>query len=273
MDMRGFTITRPFTRVYHIRDPLGVYMTLLVGAKQALLFDTGYGLFDPRPQICAITPLPLTVLCSHHHHDHLLGARWFDEVILPQGEIAGAGRYVGGLQRRRVLKRAKECGIVLTSDEQRDYLAFVMPPLRPLDTQSFDLGGLKARVWPMPGHTRDSVGLWVEEERLLLAGDNLNPTVWLFMKDSATVAEYAATMRNALYLPFAHVLCPHTGEPIGRRAVQSYTDGLRSEVFREALPVCIPPHALVTTCACSPAEGFTFIFDSARMEVDGGEKR
>ncbi len=270
MELHGFTVTRPFARVYHIRDPLGVYMTLLVGTQQALLFDTGYGLFDLCQQIRAITTLPITVLCSHHHHDHLLGARWFDEVFLPQGEIAEAERYVGGLQRRRALKRAKECGIPLTPKEQQDYFAFAMPPLRPLIAQAFDLGGLKARVWSMPGHTRDSVGLWVEEERLLLAGDNLNPTVWLFMEDSTTVAQYAATMRNALYLPFTHVLCPHTREPIAHRAVQSYTDGLRPEVFREALPVRIPPYTRVATRACSPAEGFTFVFDSARMEGVGG---
>ncbi|MCE5344571.1 MAG: MBL fold metallo-hydrolase [Eubacteriales bacterium] len=266
MDVGGFTVTHPFARVYHIRDVLGVYMTLLVGMERALLFDTGYGLFDVQSQMRAITPLPLTVVCSHHHHDHLLGARWFSEVFLPEGEIAGADRYVGGYQRQSVLTRAREGGIRLTPQERESYLAFPMPPLKPLGAQVFELGGLRVRVWPMPGHTRDSVGLWVEEERLLLTGDNFNPVVWLFLEDSATVEEYVSTMQNALYLPFAHVLCPHAGQPVKRRAVEDYTDGLRPEVFREAQPVDIPPYSRVATRACSPAEGYTFVFDNARAD-------
>ncbi len=30
--------------VYHIADPLGVFMTVIVGEEKALLLDTGYGI-------------------------------------------------------------------------------------------------------------------------------------------------------------------------------------------------------------------------------------
>jgi glyoxylase-like metal-dependent hydrolase (beta-lactamase superfamily II) len=241
-------------------------MTLLVGTERALLFDTGYGLFDVRALVRAITPLPLTVLISHHHHDHALGARWFDEAYLPEGEMAELGRYTGGGQRRRILARAEESGVPLSPAQREAYLTFAMPPIRPLSERVFELGGLRARVWPMPGHTRDSVGLMVEEERLLLAGDNLNPVVWLFFSDSTPLAQYACTMRNALYLPFAHALCPHAGEPMSRRAVEDYVEGLRPDVFRTAEKVSIPPYGRFDTRSCVPANGFTLVFDGKRAE-------
>ena len=206
------------------------------------------------------------MLCSHHHHDHLLGARWFDEVFLPEGEIAGAGRCTGLFQRKRALKRARSEGLPLGEAEREAYLAFEMPPMRPLGSQTFELGGLRARVWPMPGHTRDSVGLWVEEERLLLPGDNLNPVVWLFFGDSATAGQYVSTMRNALYLPFTHALCPHAEAPVERRAAEAYADGLTPALFRSARPERIPRYARIATRSCSPAEGFTLVFDAKKAE-------
>ena len=62
--------------VYHIQDCMGVCMTLLVGKDRALLVDTGYGLENVREMAASITALPVTVLLTHAHHDHALGARW-----------------------------------------------------------------------------------------------------------------------------------------------------------------------------------------------------
>lgn len=38
-----FKIHQPFTCVYHIEDPMGVFVTLIVGSKRAALIDTGDG--------------------------------------------------------------------------------------------------------------------------------------------------------------------------------------------------------------------------------------
>ena len=60
--------------VYHIQDCMGVCMTLLVGKDRALLVDTGYGLENVLEMTASITALPVTVLLTHAHHDHALGA-------------------------------------------------------------------------------------------------------------------------------------------------------------------------------------------------------
>jgi glyoxylase-like metal-dependent hydrolase (beta-lactamase superfamily II) len=269
MARRQFTVFNPFAGIYHVRDALSAHMTLLVGDKAALLFDTGYGLFDPLPMLRRITPLPLIVVLSHGHYDHTLGCCWFEEVYLPQGEEEGYRQNTGEAMRIRVLKRVADAGIPLTAEQRADYLAFSMPEPCTLTQQSFDLGGLHVRVWPMPGHTTGSVGLLVEERRLLLAGDNLNPVVWLFFKDCTSLAEYARTMRSTLYLPFSHAICPHADQPYERAAVEDYVEGLRPETYLKAKPVRIEPYTDIATCECVPAEGFKLVFDSAEAYADG----
>ncbi len=273
MNAADFTVLHPFTGVYHIRDALGAHMTLLVGRERALLFDTGYGLGDLRAEVRTITPLPLTVVCSHAHYDHLLGARWFPEVWLSAGELPACRAGACPAHRGRVLRRAQSAGLNLTETEKRAYLRAAGTEYRPLAVREFDLGGLRARVWPMPGHTRGSVGLWVEEPRLLLAGDNLNPVVWMFFGDCTSLAQYSATVRDLLYLPFAYALCPHADRPLARAAVEEYAEGLCPETYLRAKPVAIPPYRDIETRECAPAGGFTLVFDGTRAQADGSLSR
>lgn len=268
MQARGFTIQNPFRRVYHIRDGLDAHMTLLVGDREALLFDTGYGLANLPQAVRAITSLPLSVVLSHGHYDHVLGSRWFPTVYLSEEEMDNYGNAMGNGQRERVLARADERGFRLTPAETEAYSAFSAPKPQPLPRRTFDLGGLHVRVWPMPGHTRGSTALYVEELRLLLPGDNLNPVVWLFFDDRMPLAQYAATMRTVLYLPFAHALCPHDDRPVKRAEAEAFVDGLTPATFRKARPVRIPPYLEQDTRECSPARGFKLIFNAQDVATD-----
>ena len=53
---------------------------LILGRERALLFDTGMGIGDLRALTSKLTTLPVTVLNSHTHNDHV-GDNWqFDTV-------------------------------------------------------------------------------------------------------------------------------------------------------------------------------------------------
>src|SRR5262249_27657364 len=54
------------------------YLTL--GSKQALLFDTGMGISDIKKVVAELTKLPVIVLNSHTHDDHVGGNWEFDNV-------------------------------------------------------------------------------------------------------------------------------------------------------------------------------------------------
>lgn len=250
--------------VYHLRDALDARMTLLVGARRALLWDAGYGLCDLREAVRGITALPLTVLCSHAHADHALGCRRFPKAYLSREDFAARAEAIGPVARARVLGRAREAGIAMGEGEAARYLADGRDPFAPLRAARFDLGGLGAHVLPMPGHTRGSIGLWVPARRLLLPGDNLNPVLWLFLADSLPLAAYALVLQGMLRLPFAHALCPHDDRLYSRAQVQALADGLTASAMRHARPVRIPGHEEIATMAFSPAPGFELVFDGAR---------
>lgn len=59
---------------YQFTDGLNVAnMYLLLGSEKALLIDTGNGLSDLPQAIGEITDLPLTVVNTHGHYDHIHG--------------------------------------------------------------------------------------------------------------------------------------------------------------------------------------------------------
>ena len=53
---------------------------LILGKKQALLFDTGMGISDLKKVVTELTHLPILVLNSHTHNDHV-GSNWQFERI------------------------------------------------------------------------------------------------------------------------------------------------------------------------------------------------
>ena len=114
--MKGFRAVQVMPGVWHIADDMGVCMTLLAGEKRALLADAGYGLEDVRAFVRTLTALPLTVLLTHAHHDHVLGARWFQETFMPEADLPYFERYTSALQRSRVQEQALAKGLHLPDD-------------------------------------------------------------------------------------------------------------------------------------------------------------
>src|SRR2546425_9551068 len=67
-----FSVYRVEPGVYAVYEPhqfQEVISYLILGSKQALLFDTGMGMAGLRPLIGGLTRLPVVVLHSHTHHD------------------------------------------------------------------------------------------------------------------------------------------------------------------------------------------------------------
>lgn len=85
----------------------------------------------------------------------------------------------------------------------------------------------------LAGHTRGSVGLLLEKERLLLAGDGLNPTLLLLGGEAAPIGQLRQTLEAAEQLPFDPGIFPAI--PRGRcrksrwDSICAHLDCLRTE--------------------------------------------
>ena len=73
-----FVVYRAADGVFAIVEPYQwqeAISYLIVGSTRAMLFDTGIGVAPIRPVVESLTSLPVTVLNSHTHFDHV-GGNW-----------------------------------------------------------------------------------------------------------------------------------------------------------------------------------------------------
>ena len=59
---------------------------LLCGDKQAVLIDTGLGVDNIKNVVDGLTTLPILVLTTHVHWDHIGGHKYFDHIAVFENE-------------------------------------------------------------------------------------------------------------------------------------------------------------------------------------------
>ena len=155
--------------MWHLEEDYRVYCTLVQGKDLAILWDTGQGKQDLAAYLAERAQTPYLVCNSHGHADHI------------GGNFRFSGVYAHPADWPLLEAHARMTG--------RDWHA------EPLEAgMSADLGERRVKVVSLAGHTRGSVGLLLEDEGLLLAGDGLNPTLLMLGPESATFAQLRTTL-------------------------------------------------------------------------------
>lgn len=153
---------------------------LLQSEGGAALVDTGFGFSAPQMAENAAALLgdrPLdAVLLTHSHYDHASGVpearrRW------PEVKVYGAAYAKKTFERESALQTIRDmnenAALVHGASGYRAESAglFVDVPLAEGD--AVEIGALRFTVLETPGHTRDCLSFWCEEEGLLLASETL----------------------------------------------------------------------------------------------------
>lgn len=260
----SFEVNRVCNGVTHIRDCMGVCMTLIEGEKAALLVDTGYGVEDVGAFVAALTDKPLTVLLTHNHHDHALGARWFEKTVMLPEDLSEWQVFTGAEKRRVVLGQAQAKNIAVTEE---DFCRGACRLPYAIHGGSLDLGGLTARIIPCPGHTPGSCVVFIPERSLLLTGDDWNPCTWLFFEAALGVRQYRDNLRKLQELPFKHVLCSHQLDLYPREKFDDFANHLMDDVLFSAQPVVIGGYEHINTRQANIADGQILVFDWDKAQM------
>jgi hydroxyacylglutathione hydrolase len=165
------------------------YSYLIVGRSRAVLFDSGSGTRDISGVVANLTTLPVTVIVSHLHYDHLGGIGPFEHVAmidLPETRADVSG---GFFKPSRYEYLGFFDGHVAPSFRIKKWLA---------PGAVIDLGGRMLRVLSTPGHTPSSVALFDEANRRLFIGDFIYPTTLYAFLPGASLSAYQATARMLL---------------------------------------------------------------------------
>lgn len=172
-----------------IRSMTGEIMYLVEGKEKAVLVDTCLGVGHLRKFVENLTDKPITVLLTHGHVDHALGAPEFDEVYMNSADIEVYEK-MSPLEERIGYIQANLGGNLPVFTEE-DYVQPVPADFKELkDGQSFDLGGVHIEVYALPGHTHGTMVMLIPEERALILGDACNNSTFLFDENSLSVNEY-----------------------------------------------------------------------------------
>ena len=69
-----------------------VYMYLLSGNREAVLIDTGMGMIPLKEIAASLTDLPVKVLLTHGHIDHIGGTGAFGEDVYKRQDMIPSSR-------------------------------------------------------------------------------------------------------------------------------------------------------------------------------------
>jgi len=147
---------------------------LVLGGERAALIDTGDGIGDLRALVRELTDLPVEVVNTHHHIDHVAQNYRFDRVAIFDHPLSRATAERGFsheeaacLIREGLVRKPFPAGF--------DPATYHMPPFRVTrwlrDGDRIDLGGRTLEVIHTPGHAPDHICLLDPEARLLWTGD------------------------------------------------------------------------------------------------------
>ena len=240
-----FTVKRHEPWLYSIKDKMEVFCWLAVGEHSALLFDTGYGIGDLPGEVRKITDKPLTVMLSHGHADHAMGAYQFDRVLLHANDVELIKEHCGPVWRQKAIdgveKNRSKLGACVDGFNPEAYLAKGTGSITVLEEDAkFDLGGLTIHVIPMPGHTKGSVGLLFPQHGILLTGDAANRATFMFLPESMQIAEYLKMLETVSNLDFTTHYVGHQDTAYPKKWFAKYIKVAENALNGKGKPMKIP---------------------------------
>lgn len=250
-------ISDPWFEVYRIRPSVfaiyephqyeEVISYLVTGTRKALLFDTGMGISNIQKVVQTLTKLPVSVLNSHTHNDHV-GDNWrFTDVYGMDTDFTRANAKGSKEDAQAELAPDQLCGDLPTGFNAREYAT------RPFhishwlhDGDKIELGGRTLQVIATPGHTPDSIALLDAKNGLLFTGDTFYPgPIFLYRPETDLDAYLASVKKLAALAPRLQLLLPAHNVPVAEpgylpqvvAAMEQVRSGSQKAVYQNGIKV------------------------------------
>ncbi len=215
-------------RITDVRAVLGDAAFLIDDGETAVLYDTGFGFTGERIAEnirAALDGRQLDyILLTHSHYDHVLGTpyilRYYPDAKVVAGEYAATiFKKPSALAKMRELDRkfAHICGV----EEYDDLTDALKVDIVVRDGDVLSCGAMRFTVVALPGHTKCSVGFYMEENRLLLSTETLGVYFGNDTYMPSYLVGYQMTLDSfakARQLSIQSLLIPHYGVVTGEEA-------------------------------------------------------
>ena len=225
-NLERIAIKDPWFEVYKIRPGvLAIYEPhqseevisyVILGTKRALLFDTGMGISNIRDVVESQTRLPVSVLNSHTHDDHV-GDNWrFSDIYGMDTDFTRTNAKGSREDAQAEIAPGEICGDLPPRFKPAEYVTKPFHVSHWIhDHEKIDLGGRTLEIIATPGHTPDAIALLDEKNGLLFTGDTfyVGP-IWLFRPETDLDAYVASVKKLASLAPKLQLLLPAHNTPV-----------------------------------------------------------
>ena len=208
-------------KITDVRAVKGDAAFLIDDGKTAILYDsgfafTGYKVADNIKAVLGERKLDYVFL-THSHYDHALGSVYVKKRY-PDVKIV-AGEYAAKIFEKPTAKKVMreldgKCALSFGVTEYEDLIDNLSVDLAVNDGDVIKAGGMTFRVIALPGHTKCSVGFYLEENKLLLGSETLG----VYAGNGVVVPSYLIgygvameSMRKIAGIEVENILVPHYG--------------------------------------------------------------
>jgi len=234
-NLERVTVSDKWFEVYRIRPGVfaiyephqseEVISYLIMGRKKAILFDSGMGISNIKKLTADLTSLPVSVVNSHTHNDHI-GDNWrFTDVYGMDTDFTRESARGSTRDAQAELAPAELCGELPRGFDAKTYSTKPFHITHVLhDGDKLDLDGRALQVIATPGHTPDSLMLLDEANGLLFTGDMYYAgPIYLYRPETDLDAYVASMKKVAALAPRLQLLLPAHNVAVGGPSVLAHT--------------------------------------------------
>jgi len=247
--------------IYEPHQSEEVISYLIVGQKQALLFDTGMGIGNIHKIVSRLTSLPVVVLNSHTHDDHVGGNWQFSSIFGMDTAFTRENAKGSTADAQAEIAPGEICGSLPKGFDPKTYrtkpwhVSFFIH-----DGFRIKLGGRTVEVIATPGHTPDAIALLDRDNKLLFTGDTYYPApIWLYRPETDLAAYGKSIERLAALATEVNTVLGAHNIPVAQPAVlpalvQAFAD------LQGGKATCKPQGSGKKLCA---VDNFSFLLRAA----------
>lgn len=145
---------------------------LLCGTEYAVLIDTGLGVANIQKVVSELTELPVLVITTYVHWDHIGGHKYFENIAVFETEKAWlSGRFPIPLEAVKSNLLCKPCEFPKEFHVEEYQIFQGMPQKILKDGDCLDLGKRQIKVVHAPGHSPGHCCFYEPERKYLYSGD------------------------------------------------------------------------------------------------------
>ena len=195
MESKFFRAKKIYDNVTLIAGLGGEQSYLIEGSEKALLIDGLAGVGSLKAFVRELTDLPVTLVNTHGHVDHIGADMEYGEVYIDPADIALLYEHSDREMRLGFAKSGAMFGPLPVEPRLDDVT--VPGPIKTLplkDGDIFDLGGVRLETISVPGHTRGTVVFLDRARGVVYSGDACNRNTLLFTEFSTSIEEYKESL-------------------------------------------------------------------------------